>query len=205
MRLILALIPLVLTAQPQTAIPPNQLRWGEPGEISRLRLVAVSLAGLVNVELGPGLRLEPAGTGVRIVATAAAVRAERLTRNENGHYPCPADSTERVYRNGLYQLPGTDYRLEPFGVIPLYPWDPGDLVVRETRDAVTTATASPTVAPVAQVRNWDQVSVRGLTQERRPGTRVGLAQLTEGQWLLAPAVFQPPGCRWRLDGGVSCI
>jgi hypothetical protein len=59
----------------------------------------------------------------------------------------------------------------------------------------------PTQLRAAQVRNWEQVSVQGLTQERRPGTLVALDQLAEGRWLLAPATQSAPACRWVLKSG----
>lgn len=201
----LLLLLLAATLHGQTLVPPSQLRFGAPGEPSQLRLFAVGLSGLVQVHLGPGLRIELVN-GVPTL-TAAPVpmvrRRVRLTRDSNGNYPGRPDA--EIFRNGLLQAEGIDYTTNPGGILPIQPWSAEDAVTALFFEAVpsTAASGPATVARAAQVKNWHQVSVRGLTAERRTGTLMALDQLREGRWLLSPTTQPEPRCRWLMRSGAA--
>jgi len=179
MRLSLLLI-LACSGFAQTSIPPSQLRLGAPGELDKLRLYAVGLSGMVQVSIGPGLRLEAHEGGVRIVAEPGALRivSRVLAPDANGNYPCP--QCQRVFRNGIRQSPGVDYNANPGGILPILPWAVDDVVLGEWIGTEPSAEAArPTVVPAAQVRDWRQVSPNDWLprgdDRRRPG--VGISQI----------------------------
>ena len=178
MRLLLLLLPLALAAQ--TTITPPQLRWGAPGEPQNLRLFAVGLSGMVQVSIGPGLRIELREGIPTLTAELGAVRvvSRVLTQDANGNYPCP--QCQRVYRNGIRQAPAVDYNTNPGGVLPILPWAVDDVVLGEWIGTEPSAeSARPTVVPAAQVRDWRQVSPNDWLSRgddrRRPG--VGISQI----------------------------
>jgi hypothetical protein len=157
----------------QTTITPPQIRLGAPGEPANLRFYAVGLSGMVQVSIGPGLRLEPFEGGVRIVADAGAVRivSRVLTQDPNGNYVCP--QCQRVYRNGIRQAFGVDYDTNPGGILPKQPWAADDVVLGEWIGMEPSAEAMrPTVAKFEQVRNWGM-----LRNPNSTGTSLTLDQL----------------------------
>jgi hypothetical protein len=158
---------------------------------------------MVQVHLGPGLRIE-LQNGIPTLTTAASLtrRRVRLTQEPNGSYRVRPDA--EVYRNGLLMTEGEDYSTDAFGIYPGSPWPASDIVTALFFDSApsTVASGPSTVARAAQVRNWEQVSVRGLTAERRTGTLMALEQLREGRWLLSPTTQPEPRCRWLMRSGV---
>jgi hypothetical protein len=156
-KLILGLAALPLLAQ--TTITPPQIRLGAPGEPANLRLYAVGLSGMVQVQVGPGLRIELREGVPTLTADTGALRivSRVLTQDQNGNYVCPR--CERVYRNGINQTEGVDYDRNPGGVLPKSPWEKDDLVKGEWIGVEHTAAATggPTIAGFRQVRNWEML------------------------------------------------
>lgn len=187
--LILAILPLVLTAQ--TTITPPQLRLGAPGEVQNLRLYAVGLSGMVQIAVGPGLKIDlvngvPTLTvdpiPARITFEPMEIAVQVLTQDQNGNYVCP--KCEKVFRNGIMQAPGVDYNRNSNGILPIQRWAQDDVVVGEwirkkEEQPGPQAGIRPTVVPAAQIRNWQQVSPNDWLPRsdprRRPG--VGISQI----------------------------
>ncbi len=198
----LILLLFAATLHGQTLVSPSQLRFGAPGEPGNLKLFAIGLSGMVQVNVGPGLRMELINGVPTLTAVPVPMvrRRVRLAQEANGSYRCTP--TAEIYRNGFLQLEGEDYSTDAFGIYPGSPWAASDIVVAlyfETGPPAAASTGPPTVARAAQVKNWDQVSVRGLAQEQRSGTLLALDQLHEGRWLLAPAREPAPRCRWTME------
>jgi hypothetical protein len=130
----------------QSAITSRQLKWGAPGEVQKLRLFAVGLAEMVQVQIGPGLRLEETADGIRLVAEPApnqqiSINYKVLVQDQNGNYPC--GPCPAIYRNGVSQTEGLDFDRNAGGVLPRQPWAKDDIVKAEW--------IGPAPAPVAGI------------------------------------------------------
>jgi hypothetical protein len=177
-KLILGLAALPLLAQ--TTITPPQIRLGAPGEPANLRLYAVGLSGMVQVQVGPGLRIELREGVPTLTADPGALRivSRVLVQDQNGNYVCPP--CERVYRNGIRQAFGVDYNTNPGGVLPIQPWAADDVVLGEWIGTEPSAygpeppgaVPGPTIAGFRQVRNWAM-----LRNSNSKGTSITLDQL----------------------------
>jgi hypothetical protein len=110
----------------QTTIPPSQLRLGAPGEVDKLKLFAVGLSGMVQVQIGPGLRLEETPGGIRLTLTSMRLRSAALARAADGTYATPLERV--ITRNGLIQAIGVDYEHDGARVVPRTPWTADDAV-----------------------------------------------------------------------------
>jgi hypothetical protein len=162
MRAAALLVALAGAALGQTTITPPQMRWGAPGAVEQLRLFAVGLDGMVQVHVGPGLRIAMLNGVPTLTADPVPLRivSRVLTQDPNGNYVCP--QCERVFRNGIKVLPGIDYVTNSNGILPLQPWAAEDTVSGEWIDkeeppGPQEAVQRPTVIPASQIRNWAQV------------------------------------------------
>jgi hypothetical protein len=209
-KLLLGLAALPLLAQ--TTITPPQIRLGAPGEPANLRLYAVGLSGMVQVQVGPGLRIELREGVPTLTADTGALRivSRVLVQDQNGNYVCP--QCQRVYRNGIRQAQGVDYNTNPGGILPILPWAADDVVLGEWIGTEPSAEAArPTVVPAAQVRNWAQVSpndlIRATDDRRRPGVALSQVQASAcAFWYRHRLSFQTPAaiildCSWLAGSG----
>jgi hypothetical protein len=153
--LLFAALPLIA----QTTITPPQIRMGAPGEVQNLRLYAVGLSGMVQVQVGPGLRIELREGVPTLTADPGALRivSRVLVQDQDGNYVCP--ECQRVYRNGINQTEGVDYDRNPGGVLPKQPWAKDDLVKGEWIGTEAVIASVPleahnTVTSFEQIRNW---------------------------------------------------
>lgn len=160
MRILLALIPALLAAQPGVTV--DQLKRGNATDLTKLRLFAIEGNQLVGVSIGAGLKLELVNGTPTITAETFPARVtvdqplpeivERvLTRDPNGNYGCA--QCKRVYRNGIRQTKDVNYRFNGVLILPMQPWAADDTITGEwlEKPAPVPVASNPRAIPCSEV------------------------------------------------------
>ena len=86
------------------------------------------------------LAIQAAAQNAPLTPPVGHIEEAVLRRGTDGRYPMDG-YPNAVYRNGLRQARGVDYRLDGFVVVPLTTWQPDDLVLVEVLIAPDTTSS----------------------------------------------------------------
>ncbi len=131
---LLVFLTCILPVSAQTQVASSQIKVGVSTSTTNTFVLGYTLGGSFRpLELGPGLKLESFGAGIRLVIDMGLLKVsvrnetKELVRDSNGSYS-GADPSCAITRNGLTLTPGKDYTFSGNLVVPnpAYPWFAGD-------------------------------------------------------------------------------